>query len=868
MKVKDFVQERNPRDQVQNRLLVFAAVFLALYALILTLAPAVRLRSWDADLRWTHWIGFAAWLGGTWLANLRLQRRLTDRDPLLFPTAAFLTGWGLLTIWRLDSGFGLRQTIWLLVSLAFFLWLIEKPGLSNLLQRYKYVLLFSGLAITAMTLVFGTYPGGTGPRLWLGCCGVYFQPSELLKLLFVLFLAAYLASSQPIKTGLIPLIAPTLVLLISAIVLLLIQRDLGTAILFTAIYTVVIYLATEKKRILGISALILLTAGLTGYLTLGIIQTRVNAWINPWKDATAGGYQVIQSLIAIGAGGTFGRGPGLGSPSLVPVAHSDFIFAAIAEETGLVGSLGLLGLIGLLLMRGLRTASRASSSYQRFLAAGITAYLGCQSILIIGGNLRALPLTGVTLPFLSYGGSSLLIAYVALAFLLNASNQIDEQAEAKKPTTAYLIIAGLLLASLAVLGFLAGYWGYYRSRDLQTRNDNARRVINDRYVRRGAILDRSGRIITASTGEPGNYTRTLVYPPLSPVVGYSNIYYGQAGLEESYDGYLRGEAGTSASELWSNHLIYSQTPPGLDIRLSIDLTLQEAADRLLFGRIGAIILLDASSGDILAVATSPTFDANHLAENWQTWASDPSGPFLNRAVQGKYLPGASMGVFLLPAAEDAGIDLSKGPQSLDQHSLAGSAHCAFLPGDFKSWTQTIANGCPAPGYELLNALEGGLNLFSARLNWNRDPDLPISRAPSPSTTSAFSTLLGPVISPLQMALPAAAISTNGEMPAPRLVTAIHTPQSGWVALQPGEKKRIFSENAAGKTARALAASRKPYWEAVSEIRLSQDKYAWYISGTLPQWPGTPLALAVVVENADAVIARFIGQQMMDRALNP
>ena len=158
-----------------------------------------------------------------------------------------------------------------------------------------------------------------------------------------------------------------------------------------------------------------------GYNRVDIIRLRINSWLNPWSDPGGESYQIIQSMIAVANGGLEGRGPGLGSPGFVPVATSDFIYSAIAEETGLFGTLGLLALFGLILARGLRTSLRAPDIFRRFLAAGITTYFGVQTILIVGGNLRLLPLTGVTLPFVSYGGSSLLTALLHCFFFLSSA---------------------------------------------------------------------------------------------------------------------------------------------------------------------------------------------------------------------------------------------------------------------------------------------------------------------------------------------------------------------------------------------------------------------------------------------------------------
>ena len=213
-------------DQIQSRLLKLAAIFLVLNAVVLTLSPAVRYHSWEVQYRWQHWLGVTIWLVSFSLAHRLIIRLLPERDPYLFPLAAILTGWGLLSIWRLNTENGLRQSLWLVFSLLIFILGLKTKNLLGVLRRYKYIWLTSGILIMALTFLFGTYPGGEGPRLWLGCCGMFFQPSEPLKLLLIIYLAAYLADKLPIRPNLIQLLLPTLLLVGVALGILLIQRDL------------------------------------------------------------------------------------------------------------------------------------------------------------------------------------------------------------------------------------------------------------------------------------------------------------------------------------------------------------------------------------------------------------------------------------------------------------------------------------------------------------------------------------------------------------------------------------------------------------------------------------------------------------------
>ncbi|MBM3153364.1 MAG: hypothetical protein FJZ96_14365, partial [Chloroflexi bacterium] len=627
-------------SRIQGRLLRLAALFLLLFSLALTIAPAVRERNWEAGLRWSHWAGFAIWLGFALLAHRRLQRHLPESDPYLFPLAALLAGWGLLTVFRLLPAFGFRQSLWLAVSGAVFLAGLRLDPTLRFLRRYKYLLLTSGLLLTSLTLVLGTNPLGSGPRLWLGCCGVYFQPSEPLKLLLVIYLAAYLSERIPIRVRPLPPLAPTILVTGAALALLVVQRDLGTASLFIFLYTTLLYLASGRKRVLLFSLLGIGLAGVSGYILFDVVQLRVDAWLNPWLDPSGRSYQIVQSLLAIANGGLGGRGPGMGSPGLVPVSISDFIFSAIAEETGLVGTLGLLCLLGLFSARGLLAALNAPDKFRRLLAAGLTAYIGSQAILIIGGTIRLLPLTGVTLPFVSYGGSSLLTSFIALLLLLLITSQPDDEPAPLAKPQPFAHLGGLLLAGFLAAASINSWWAVQRGPDLLARTDNPRRAISDRYVPRGSLVDRSNLPITVTEGEAGEHTRVYLYPDLAPVTGYTHPVFGQAGLEAILDPYLRGLQGNPASLVWWERLLYGQPPPGLDVRIGIDLGLQELADELLGTHTGAIVLLNADSGEILVMASHPAFDPNLLDEIGFDLAVDPTTPLLNRAAQGLYPPGS------------------------------------------------------------------------------------------------------------------------------------------------------------------------------------------------------------------------------------
>ena len=803
-----------------------------------------------------------------------MQRLLSDHNPYLLPIAALLSGWGLLTIWRLNPDLGLRQTAWLAFSLLVFWIGLKIPNLLDYLSRYKYIWLVCGLILTGLTFFFGTYPSGSGPHLWLGCCGLYLQPSEILKLLLVIYLAAYLAERLPLSFSTMQLLAPTFVLLAVTLLVLMAQRDLGTAILFIFIYTITIYLASGKRRVLLISALLLFCAGIAAYSLYGVVRIRVDAWINPWLDPSGRSYQVVQSFLAVAAGGILGTGPGLGSPGVIPVVPSDFIFSAIAEETGLAGSLGLILLIGLLLGCGILIAFRASSIYQRYLAAGLTIYLTTQSILIIGGNIRLFPLTGVTLPFVSYGGSSLLTSFLALLFLCLISNQPERDPEVLPQPRPYLITTGILLVSLAALAIMDGWWGLIRRDDLLTRSDNPRRTIANAYVARGKIVDRNNRDLVTTSGETGEFTRVVQYPPLGPIIGYAQTRYGFAGLEGSLDNYLRGLDGSPSSEVWYNRLIYSQPPPGLDLRLSIDLNLQKKADQLLAGKTGALVLLNAQTGEILAMASHPYYDPNQLEEKWNDWIKDPKSPFLNRAVQGQYPPGTVLSPFLLTFIQNNG-QLPQLPANLSISWQGKQWNCIPSIPSTDSWAHAISSGCPGALLALskkMNPVQ--LSQLVHQLGLDEAPNIPlpvsqpasINQSMTPEQILFDSTKF--LVSPLQMALAAAALSGDGVHPAPRLALAVKTAQAGWVILPTGAPIGSLPLTGFSPTVNMLQVPGSPFWQVTGLAQAKDGPVTWYLGGTRQDWQGIPLALALVLEEDNPKAANQIGLELLQETIHP
>lgn len=798
-------------SKLETTLIVLCILAVMAYSLELSLSPAVLKRSWSAEYRWDHWVGFFLWLGCIVTLLSESRRKLPEHDPFILPVVGLLSGWGMLTIWRLLPAFGLRQAIWLCLACGIFILGLSLPSNLVFLRRYKYLWVTASLILTGLTLVFGTNPSGYGARMWLGCCGVYLQPSEPLKLMLIVYLSAYLADLYPLlrlryqepnalptstrnRIPWLSLLAPTLIMTLLGLGLLIIQRDLGTAILLLLLYMGMLYLAGGESRVMFISTALLLAAGASGYFLYDVVQLRVDTWFNPWEDPSGKAYQIIQGLMAIANGGIFGRGAGMGSPWLVPVVHSDMIFSAIAEESGLAGGVVLLLLFSLLVVRGLSIAIRAADVFRRLLAGGLAFYLGGQALLIMGGNLRLFPLTGVTLPFVSYGGSSLMVCMMAVLLLMHISHSAGSYALPESGMQRYTRLGRVLLLGFVMCILAAGWWGVARTDSLLSRTDNPRRSLADLRVRRGSLLDRKNRLISATLGTPGEYRRYIFYPPLSNVVGYTHPIYGQTGLEASLDGYLRGVEGYPAESIWWHHLLYGEPLPGLNVRLSLDLDMQRQADQALQNEVGAVVLMNADSGEVLAMSSHPTFDANYLSEQWEGLIRQKEAPLLNRALSGRY-----------PAMElIARLSLEDEPFLLPQ-----------LP-----WLAS-------------SSLAEGVSSF------------PIDMA-----------------SPLQVGLLASALNHGGELAPTRLALAVHTPQAGWVVLPPLlERLRLYDAEVATTIIRRWELNQEIWGFSLSERR-ENDVVSWFVGGTMPTKSSRNWVVVVLLESSDLARVQEIAMQLL------
>jgi cell division protein FtsW (lipid II flippase) len=861
----------NQNDQTQSRLLILAGLIIVVNAITLTLAPAVRYHTGSERYQYTHWLGVIVWAVAFSVLHHQSSRKFTYRDPFILPVIAMLTGFGLMMIWRLYPTFGLRQTIWLAIaSLLFFLG-VKFPSFLSFLRRYKYLWLICGLLLTAMTILVGTNPNNTGPTLWYEVFGIHFQPSEALKLLLIIYLASYFTDQNTIKLAKIENFFPTIFVISTAFLVLFIQKDLGTASLILLIYLFILFTVRENKLLIWITPVLMLTAAILGYFFIDIIQVRINTWLNPFSDPTGTSYQIIQSLIGIAEGRIFGAGPGLGSPSLIPVSVSDFIFAAITEEFGFLGASIILLLVIVLLYRGTIIALSTANSFYRYLALGLVFYFGVQSSLIIGGNIGLLPLTGVTLPFVSYGGSSLVVSFIAGLILLTISNQAlnpDNSQTNNQPrfATASAFLIALLLLEILVTSLIS----FWFMPSLTNRPENPRWIIDDRFVKRGDILDRNNYAIISSVGDVGDYRRISNHTPLYPIVGYTNSSYGQTGIELSMFDYLRGYEGYAYSTQFTHDLLYNQPPEGLNVRLTLDFDLQRKADTLLANTPGTIILLNASSGEILAMASHPYFDAANLETEWSALLSNEDAPLLNRATVGQYPPGNTLFPFVLANL------LEQNPDSAEIEFILPNRDslidCVYPPIDSPSRFQMLLNACQNLQFDLAGQI-GTDSLFESyqALGLFSEPDIRLNVAeislPDLSDTAAFNRGDYPFnVTPLQMALAACSLSNEGILPGPRIVNAFQNPQGDWVTLPKlSNNLQVLSPEVSQKVTDLMQVGSTPFWQVTATVSTENDQsIAWFIAGTIDSWQGQPTIVVVLLETNAPNRAAMIGTTLLEQ----
>ena len=385
-------------------------------------------------------------------AHLAVRRFAPEADGLLLPLAALLNGIGYVFIVRLDPDLARQQATWTAVGVVAFVATLVVVRRSRDLERYRYTFLILGLVLLVLPLAPGLGVEIRGARIWVQLGPISFQPGEFAKLAFALFFASYLVEKRellsmatwprfrPVLPDLKHL-GPVLLAWGMAILVMTAQKDLGSSLLLFALFISMLWVATGRVAYPAGGVGLFGLAAYGAWTQFAHVQTRVRVWLDPWPEAADRGTQTVQTWYALAWGGVAGTGIGLGRPDKVPVVESDFIFAAIGEELGLLGGTAILLAYLLIVGSGLRIASQAEHAFDKLLAAGLTALIGIQSFVILAGVTRLMPLTGVVLPFVSYGGSALVANYVLLALLIRVSDTTSRKKGRSAPADRAAVAA-------------------------------------------------------------------------------------------------------------------------------------------------------------------------------------------------------------------------------------------------------------------------------------------------------------------------------------------------------------------------------------------------------------------------------------------
>lgn len=761
------------------------------------------------------------------VAHLAVRKLAPGADPAILPITFALSGIGIAFVTRLRPELAVGQLMWLFVGVAFLVLALLFVRNLDRLARYKYTLMLAGFILLLSPLIPFIGQEIYGSRIWLSIGPFSFQPGELAKIAIVLFLAGYLAANRemlsvftwrvgPFNLPDIRTLLPLLLMWLISIGIVAFEKDLGSALVFFFVFLVMLYVASGKKTYV-IAGVLMMAIGAVGlYFVFDHIQVRVATWLDPFADAQNTGYQLVQTIYSLADGGLFGVGIGRGLADQIPVVESDFIFAAIGEETGLLGAAGLLLLYLCLAIRGMATAARAKSDVSSFAAVGLTAIIILQAFIIVGGVTRLIPLTGLTLPFVSQGGSSLLASFISVALLLRAGDEATGVGEEMRSATSMLptasvlgrvalgkrltrtmvgfsVLFALLVANLTLIMVVQA--DYY-----QNMAGNNHTLMQESDTERGSISTYDGVVLAESQQtEDGSYER--VYPAgdlASHVVGYYSTQYGTSGIEASENETLKGQQNYAS---WTDVINAAAgiNTPGNDVRLTINSTIQQAAQDALEGETGAAVVMDPSTGAVLAMASSPTYSAGDVEALLEQAAasdgSDDAGQLVNRATQGLYAPGSTFKIVSLATALQNGIASEDSVYASPGTMEVGNAEVSNF-GDESYGDITLQRATALSSNTVFGQLgvQIGAQLLvegAEAFGFNKDLDfeLPVvtSLMPDPDEMTEWETAwasagepvgehespAGPQVSVLEMAMVGCAVANNGTIMQPYLVDSVY-----------------------------------------------------------------------------------------------
>lgn len=869
-------------------------------------------------------------------AHVAVRFLAKGADPAILPIVFVLSGVGITFVSRLAPEQATRQVIWLFLGVAAMVGTLAAARNLDKLARYKYTFGLAGVVCLLLPIFVGFESGGS--KLWVNFFGLFsFQPGEIAKVLVVIFLASWLSENRELlaianrkvlfcSIPRLRMLFPLLAMWLISLVIVVWERDLGSAVLFFGVFVIMLYTATGRMFYPIVACGLLAIGGVLAYHFFSHVQTRVQIWLDPFSDPSNKGLQIVQSLYSMADGGLFGDGIGQGMPTLIPVVESDFIFPAIAEEIGLLGASAVVLLFMLFTVRGFLTAARAKSDLAAFMAVGLTSSISLQAFLIIGGTTKLIPLTGVTLPFMSQGGSSLLASFIIVGLLLRCGHEgTGTQVEmtgsgvSERKTTMGMHLdtpeSGVLgrralsrrltaLTALFTLLFalLIGNLTYVqvvKASELQNMSSNNHTIARKAFVDRGSIVTSDGVTLAESVRQAdGTYVRSYPQGSLaSHTVGYVSTRFGSTGIEALYDDTLTGKGVYSS---WDSALAdLAGTPTsGNDVVLTIDSRIQAAAESALSGYVGAIVVLDPSTGAVLAKASAPTYSNDDLADIMANGAAD--SPLFDRTTQALYTPGSTFKVVTLAAALESGVstldDVYASPAELDmggaavtnddyadygdldlRTAFAYSSNTVFGQVATQVGAQTLVSVARSFGYG--SSVGNG---FTAVTSLMPDPaemtEWETAWAGAGQPVGTHASPAGPQTTVMQNAMVAAAVANGGLVMEPYVVQAV-TDATGAVitSTQPHALSQAVSAQTAQQVGEAMLTTVESGTggaAAVAGVNVAgktgtaetggANPNAWFI-GYAP-YESPTVAIAVVIENDAEHTATSIAGDVLQTAL--
>lgn len=843
-------------------------------------------------------------------AHIALRFLAPNADPALLPITFLLSSIGIAFITRLAPEKALTQLAWLFLSIiALIAVLYFVPSLERL-GNYKYILMSIGIVLMMLPAVIGREINGS--KLWLRLGPLSIQPGEIARILIILFLAAYLAENREmlsistrtflgIRIPEFKTLGPLVFMWALSFLVLIAEKDLGSSLLFFCIFLIMVYCATGRLSYVIIGLLLFSAGAVAAYMMFGHVQTRVDIWLHPFNDPAGKAYQLVQSLFAFADGGLFGKGIGAGLPTRIPFVDTDFIFAAIGEEMGFLGAAGIVATFLVFVFRSLSTASRAKSDMASFTALGLASSIGIQVFVIVGGVTGLIPLTGITVPFISRGGSSMFSTFILLALLLRAGDESTGLASELMTTTKGIAALGRLslikrlgnvgvffsILLIALVGNLT-WLQVIHARALQNNVANTRNLYKEKFIARGSITT-SDKVVIAESVKQADGTYKRVYPLknfATHTVGYYSSKYGRSGIERIANDALTGKRTFSSI----NDVIAEATNQpvrGDNVTLTINSKIQEAAQKALEAGTGkgAIVVMNPKTGAVLASASSPTFNPATVDKRWQQLNSDPNAPLLDRARQTRLAPGSTFKVVTLTGAYANNVAKPTSKYKAPATMNIGNAPVTnFESSSYSATTLEVATA------KSINTVFGqvAVQLGPQRLvnqaeafGFNKALPLELptlkSLMPNPSEMTTWETAwagigqpvgehaspAGPQATVMQMALVASGIANDGKVMKPYIIQSIGSESKGLssltqtkdsvfttactpeVANMVTEAMKLVVKNGSGRGA-ALSDVTVAGKTGTAEVGKTKTPNAWFIAFAPADNP--TVALAIMLEN--------------------